>query len=67
MGKVESNARPKPYAVRIQAANQRFKSRKSFLYCTSLLVSSSEETRLELWKDWLRVSPPETGPKYRAS
>ena len=41
-----------------QAANQRLKSGKSVLDRTLLLTRSSEETRLELWKDWLRVSPP---------
>jgi len=41
-----------------QAANQRLKSRKSLLYNTPLLTRPSEETRLELWKDGLRVSPP---------
>ena len=51
-----------------QAANQRLKSRKrSFLYSTPPLTRPSEETRLDLWKDQLRVSPPETSPKYWAS
>jgi len=59
-----------------KAANQRFKSRKSFLDSTPLLISPSEETRLELWKELpppkpalntVKSYPPETGPKYRAS
>ena len=40
-----------------QAAHQRLKSRKSFLYNTPRLTRPSEETRFELWKDRLRVSP----------
>ena len=39
-----------------QAAKQILKSRQSFLYSTTPLSSPSEETRLELWKDRLRVS-----------
>jgi len=57
-GKVQSNARPKPYAARIPGSESKIKIKKSFLYSTPPLFRPSEETRLELWKDRLRVRPP---------
>ena len=57
-GKVQSNARPKPYAARIPGSESKIKIKKKLPFSTPLLTRPSEVTRLELWKDRLRVSPP---------
>ena len=41
----------------LEAANQRLKSRKSFLHTTPPLNMPSEEMRIELWKNRLRECP----------
>ena len=44
-----------------EAANQRLKSKKSFLHTTPPLNMPSEEMRIELWKNRLRECPLKLG------